>query len=139
VRAPWVTLATAALLLGAATTAAARDLCLLDDLGLPSLVAKGFSLPAAGRCTKFAGSFQDGAFLASGIACGSWDVDNVNFEVDIESPVAGETVSYSFFVNRRTMTGEGAILCVPTECGVVFGIPIGSLVFSIHEVPCQPK
>jgi hypothetical protein len=129
----------ASLILGATTAAAARDLCLLDDLGLPPLVARNFSLPAAGQCTKFTGSFQAGAFLASGMACGSWDVDNVNVHVDIESPVDGETVSYSFFVDRPTMMGEGAILCLPIECGAVFGIPIGSLAFSIHEVPCQPK
>ena len=139
VRTRWVILVMGALPLSAATAAAASELCLLDSLGLPPLVAKSFSLPLAGQCTRFTGSFQDGAFLASGIACGSWDVDNVNFEVAIESPVDGETVSYSFFVHRQTMTGEGAILCAPTECGVVFGIPLGSLVFSIHEVACRPN
>lgn len=89
-----------------------------------------------GRCTAFTGFLQDGVFLASGMACGSSDVDNVNFEVAIEPPMKGEVVSYSFFVNRRTLTGEGAILCAPAECGVVFGIPIGSL-FSIHAVACR--
>jgi hypothetical protein len=73
------------------------------------------------------------------MACGSWDVDNVNFHVNIDSPVDGEMVSYSFFVNRQTLTGEGAILCAPIECGVVFGIPLGSLTFSIREVSCQPN
>jgi len=137
VRTRWVTLVTGALLLGAATAASARDFCFLDNLGLPPLVARNFSPPAAGQCTGFTGSFQDGAFLASGMACGSWDVDNVGIRVAIESPVEGETVSYSFFVNRQTMAGEGAILCEPTECAVVFGIPLGSLSFSIHEVACK--
>src|SRR5262245_26254033 len=99
----WVALVTVALLLGAATAAAARDLCFLDSLGLPPLVVRNFSLPAAGQCTMFTGSFQDGAFLASGLACGGWDVDNLNFGADIEAPVDGEVVSYSFFVNRQTM------------------------------------
>jgi hypothetical protein len=134
-----VTLVAGALLLGAATASAARDFCFQDSLGLPTLVAKNFSLPVGGRCTAFTGSFQDGAFLASGMSCGSWDVDNVNFHVDIDSPVDREMVSYSFFVNRQTMAGEGAILCAPIECDVVFGIPLGSLTFSIREVACQPN
>ena len=136
---PGVTVVTGALLLGAATAGAARDFCFQDTLGLPPLVARNFSLPAAGQCERFTGSFQDGAFLASGMSCGSWDVDNVNFHMDIDSPVDGEMVSYSFFVNRQTLTGEGAILCAPIECDVVFGIPLGSLTFSIHEVACQPN
>jgi hypothetical protein len=139
VRTSCVTLLTGALLLGATTAAVARDYCFMDSLGLPPLVAKNFALPTAGRCTGFTGSFQDGAFLASGMSCGSWDVDNVNVEIDIDSPIDGEMVRYSFFVNRQTMKGEGAILCAPIECGVVFGIPLGSLAFSIHEVACRPN
>ena len=136
----WVTVVTVALLLGAATVAAANDMCFLDDLGLPPLVARNFSLPKAGECAGFSGSFQDGTFLASGLACGSTQIDNINVKVTIDPPMVGETVKYSFFVNRETLTGEGAILCSPAECGVVFGIPFGSLLsFSIHQVACQPK
>ncbi len=134
-----MSLVTVTLLFGGTTAAAANDLCFLDDLGLPPLVAKNFSLPKAGQCTGFSGSFQDGAFLASGLACGSSQIDNINFQLSIEPPIVDETVSYSFFVNRVTQTGEGAILCSPAECGVVFGIPFGSLTFSIHQVACQPK
>ena len=133
-----VTLATGVLLLGAATAVAARDYCFVDNLGLPPLVVRNFSLPVAGQCKGFTGSFQDGAFGASGLSCGSWDVDNVGFKAYIEAPIDGEVVSYSFFVNRQTMTGEGAIYCVPAECGAVFGIPLGSQSFSIHEVACPP-
>ena len=138
-RARWMTLVTGAFLLGSTAAAAASDLCFQDSLGFPPLVARNFSLPAAGRCTAFTGFLQDGVFLASGMACGSWDVDNVNFEVAIEPPMKGEVVSYSFFVNRRTLTGEGAILCAPAECGAVFGIPIGSLAFSIRAAACRPN
>jgi hypothetical protein len=139
VRTRWLTFVTIALLSDGATAAAARDICFSDSLGLPPLVAKNFSLPGAGQCAQFTGSFQDGAFLASGMTCGSWDVDNVNVEALIESPVDGETIKYSFFVNRQTLSGEGAILCGPAECGVIFGIPFGSIAFSIHEVACQLK
>jgi hypothetical protein len=125
-------------LLGATTAAVANDLCFQDDLGFPPLVAKNFSLPPAGRCSAFTGFLQDGVFLASGMACGSGVVDNVNFEATIESPMEGEFVTYSFFVDRHTLRGEGAILCAPVECGVIFGIPLGSLSFSIHGVACKP-
>ena len=130
---------TGGLLFGAATGAVAGDLCFRDDLGFPPLVAKSFSLPPAGRCSAFTGFLQDGMFLASGMACGSGAVDDVNFEVTIESPIEGEVVSYSFFVNRQTLRGEGTILCTPVECGVVFGIPLGSLTFSIRTVACRPS
>jgi len=134
-----VTLATAAILLSAATTAAARDFCFLDNLGLPPLVARNFSLPLAGQCQRFSGSFQDGTFVASGITCGSWDVDVVNFKLVVDAPIDGERVSYTFLLDRQTLTGEGVIYCVPTECGTVFGIPLGSQSFSIHEVACKPN
>jgi hypothetical protein len=75
----WMTLGTVALLLGGATAAAANELCFVDDLGLPPLVITNFSFPKAGQCDRFGGSFQDGAFLASGLACGSTQVDNINF------------------------------------------------------------
>jgi hypothetical protein len=135
----WMELVTVTLLFGGATAAAANDLCFLDDLGLPPLVITNFSFPKAGQCVRFSGSFQDGAFLASGLTCGSSQVDNVNVKIDIEPPIVGETVSYSFFVNRETATGEGAIFCSPAECDVVFGIPFGSLTFSIRQVACPPK
>ena len=123
----WITLATVTLLFGSTMVAAANDVCFLDDLGLPPLVVRDFSLPKAGECAGFSGSFQDGAFVASGLACGSTEVGNINFKANIDPPMVGETVRYSFFVNRETLTGEGAILCSPAECGVVFGIPFGSL------------
>jgi hypothetical protein len=135
----WMKLVAVALLLGSATAAAANDLCFLDDLGLPPLVVKNFSLPKAGQCTGFSGSFQDGAFLASGLACGSVQIANINFQVNIEPPIVDEAVSYSFFVDRVTLTGEGALLCSPVECGVVFGIPYSSPTFSIRQVACRPK
>lgn len=135
----WMKLVMLAVLFGGTTTAAASDLCFLDDLGLPPLVTKNFSLPKPAQCTRFIGSFQDGAFLASGLACGSEGIDRVNVQVNIESPMAGETVSYSFFVSRVTLIGEGALFCAPAECGVVFGIPYGSPIFSIRQVACQPR
>jgi hypothetical protein len=135
----WMELVTVTLLCGGATAAAANDLCLVDDLGLPPLVITNFAFPKAGQCVRFRGSFQDGAFLASGLACGSMEVDNINFKIDIEPPIVGETTSYSFFVNRETLTGEGAIFCVPAKCDVVFGIPFGSLTFSIRQVACPPE
>ena len=134
----WMALVTAAVLLGAAP-AAANDLCFLDSLGFPPLIAEDFSLPKPGECTQFRRLFQDGAFLASGVACGSWEIGNINVATVIESPVAGEAVSYSFFVNRATMTGEGALFCAPVECGAVFGIPFGSLTFSIRQTVCPSK
>jgi hypothetical protein len=139
VRVRWATLGTVALLLGSVTAAAANELCFVDDLGLPPLVITNFPFPKAGQCARFDGSFQDGAFLASGLTCGSTQVDNINVKIDIEPPIVGETVSYSFFVNRETLTGEGAIFCSPAECDVVFGIPFGSLTFSIRQVACPPK
>lgn len=135
----WMFLVTVTLLLRVVTAAAANDVCFLDDLGLPPLVITNFSFPKAGQCFRFSGSFQDGAFLASGLTCGSSQVDNINVKIDIEPPIVGETVSYSFFVNRETAIGEGAILCSPAECDVVFGIPFGSLTFSIRQVACPPK
>ena len=138
-RTRWVTVMAGALVLGAAPVATARDFCFLDNLGLPPLVAKNFSPPAMGQCARFTGSFQDGVFVASGITCGSVDVDVVNFKLVVDAPLEGEKVSYTFFVDRQTMTGEGTIYCVPAECGVVFGIPVGSLPFSIHEVACKPN
>ena len=138
-RARSVALVVGVLLLGAASAATARDFCFLDNLGLPPLVAKNFSPPAMGQCAGFTGSFQDGVFLASGITCGSEDVDVVNFKLVVDAPLEGERVTYTFFVDRQTMAGEGVIYCIPAECGAVFGIPFGSQSFFIHEVACRPS
>ena len=135
----WGTLVTVTLLCGSATAAAAKDLCFLDDLGLPPLVATDFAVPRAGHCTNFRGYFQDGAFLASGLACVSTQIENINFQVNIEPPIVDEKVTYSFFVNRVTLTGEGSLFCSPVECGAVFGVPYGSPKFSIRQVACPPK
>ena len=135
----WMTLVMVAVLVGGATAAAASDLCFLDDLGLPPLVVKNFSSPKPGQCAGFIGSFQGGAFLASGLTCGSEQGDKIGVKAIIESPVVGETVSYSFFVNRATLAGEGALFCTPAECGVVFDIPYRSPGFSIRQVACPPK
>jgi hypothetical protein len=91
----WMFLVTVTLLLRVVTAAAANDVCVLGDLGLPPLVITNFECPKAGQCFRFSGSFQDGAFLASGLTCGSPQVDNVNVKIDIEPPMVGETVSYA--------------------------------------------
>lgn len=135
----WVTLVAVALLFGGATAAAANDICFLDNSGLPPLVIKNFSFPKAGQCSIVSGSFQGGEFLISGWSCGSSQIENVDFAVSIEPPMGDVRISYNFFVNRGTLTGEGALFCSPEECSAVLDIPYGSPNFSIRQVTCQPK